>query len=186
CLETHFVDVFIHFTWLHQGKGLLLDPLANVAPNGQATQSSLYANNVHAVNVINGDMTGLCSHTANQSSPWWKLDLLAVHRVRAVTIFNRPDCCPKRLIGAEILIGNSSSTEVTQNPRCGTISSVEGTLTHTFHCGDMEGRYVVVILPGQKRILSLCEVEVYPAVASGAEEGSNKEFINQFWPQECQ
>uniref|UniRef100_A0A3Q3MF10 Fucolectin tachylectin-4 pentraxin-1 domain-containing protein n=1 Tax=Labrus bergylta TaxID=56723 RepID=A0A3Q3MF10_9LABR len=95
----------------------LVDPLANVAPNGQATQSSLYANNVHAVNVINGDMTGLCSHTANQSSPWWKLDLLAVHRVRAVTIFNRPDCCPERLIGAEILIGNSPSTEVTQNPR---------------------------------------------------------------------
>ncbi|XP_065806983.1 uncharacterized protein [Labrus bergylta] len=145
-----------------------VDPLANVAPNGQATQSSLYANNVHAVNVINGDMTGLCSHTANQSSPWWKLDLLAVHRVRAVTIFNRPDCCPKRLIGAEILIGNSPSTEVTQNPRCGTISSVEGTLTHTFHCGDMEGRYVVVILPGQKRILSLCEVEVYASLADTA------------------
>uniref|UniRef100_A0A3Q3G3X8 Fucolectin tachylectin-4 pentraxin-1 domain-containing protein n=1 Tax=Labrus bergylta TaxID=56723 RepID=A0A3Q3G3X8_9LABR len=143
----------------------LVDPLANVAPNGQATQSSLYANNVHAVNVINGDMTGLCSHTANQSSPWWKLDLLAVHRVLAVTIFNRPDCCPERLIGAEILIGNSPSTEVAQNPRCGTISSVEGTLTHTFHCGDMEGRYVVVILPGQKRILSLCEVEVYASLA---------------------
>uniref|UniRef100_A0A3Q3EC47 Fucolectin tachylectin-4 pentraxin-1 domain-containing protein n=1 Tax=Labrus bergylta TaxID=56723 RepID=A0A3Q3EC47_9LABR len=143
----------------------ILETLANVAPNGQATQSSLYANNVHAVNVINRDMTGLCSHTANQSSPWWKLDLLAVHRVRAVTIFNRPNCCPERLIGAEILIGNSPSTEVAQNPRCGTISSVEGTLTHTFHCGDMEGRYVVVILPGQKRILSLCEVEVYASLA---------------------
>ncbi len=51
--------------------------------------------------------------------------------------------------------------------RCGTISSVTGTLIHTFQCADMEGRYVSVIIPGYFKTLSLCEVEVYASSLAG-------------------
>ena len=30
-----------------------------------------------------------------------------------------------------------------------------------FACGEMEGRYVTVVLPGKGKYLSLCEVEVH-------------------------
>lgn len=30
----------------------------------------------------------------------------------------------------------------------------------TFYCNEMEGRYVNIVIPGQKRFLTLCEVEI--------------------------
>lgn len=30
----------------------------------------------------------------------------------------------------------------------------------TFYCNEMEGRYVNVVIPGEKRFLTLCEVEI--------------------------
>ncbi|XP_078137951.1 uncharacterized protein LOC139920847 [Centroberyx gerrardi] len=139
----------------------------NVALSGRATQSStLYAG--HASNPISGRRSpnyghGSCTHTYQQTDPWWRVDLLAVYRVSAVTILNRGDCCSERLVGAEIRIGNSLSNYGNNNPRCAVISL--GTLHYTFQCTDMEGRYVNVIIPGHQKILTLCAVEVYAAVA---------------------
>ncbi|XP_034533074.1 pentraxin fusion protein-like [Notolabrus celidotus] len=143
------------------------EPLANVALNGEAQQSSIYGN-LSASKAINGITKGIviigsvhsecCSITNKTSSPWWKVDLKAVHRIRAVTIFNRQDCCPERLTQAQIKIGNTNSPA---NPICGTISEVKA--SYTFHCGDMVGRYVFVHLPKVEH-LQLAEVEVYASL----------------------
>ena len=47
--------------------------------------------------------------------------------------------------------------------RCAVISSIPAGATYTFKCSGMEGRYVNIVIPGKKKILSLSEVEVYGA-----------------------
>uniref|UniRef100_A0A8C6SFJ4 Fucolectin tachylectin-4 pentraxin-1 domain-containing protein n=1 Tax=Neogobius melanostomus TaxID=47308 RepID=A0A8C6SFJ4_9GOBI len=121
-------------------------PRANVALKGEAVQSStLFPSGANRA--IDGKRhtfytEGSCSHTA-------------VHETG--------DCCPERLDGAEIRIGNSLDNNGNDNPRCATITHIPRGNTFTFTCqsGSMEGRYVNVVIPGDNKILTLCEVEVY-------------------------
>lgn len=45
--------------------------------------------------------------------------------------------------------------------RCAVISTIPSGGTANFLCGAMEGRYVIVHIPGDEKTLNLCEVEVY-------------------------
>lgn len=49
------------------------------------------------------------------------------------------------------------------NFRCALITHINAGKTFTFHCegGSMAGRFVIIIIPGANKILTLCEVEVY-------------------------
>ncbi|KAI4811247.1 hypothetical protein KUCAC02_014161 [Chaenocephalus aceratus] len=85
----------------------------NVALRGKATQSDRY-NHVFgsAFSAIDGNrdshyLSGSCSQTDEESNPWWRVDLLEPYVVTSVIISNRGDCCPERLVGAQIHIGNS-------------------------------------------------------------------------------
>ncbi|XP_028969767.1 uncharacterized protein LOC105006817 isoform X4 [Esox lucius] len=145
-------------------------PTVNLALNGVAAQSSLYGNR-NASDAIDGDRTshyhsGSCTHTQKDTNPWWRVDLRDVYRVRTVSLTNRGDCCPERLDGAEIRIGNSLENNGINNTRCAVISNIPAGETQSFQCNEMEGRYVVVVIPGRAEFLTLCEVEVYgsPAV----------------------
>ncbi|KAM6936361.1 uncharacterized protein PEZ65_006499 [Lycodopsis pacificus] len=139
----------------------------NVALRGKATQShrhpDLYSS---AYNAIDGNresnyLAGSCSHTVEQSYPWWRVDLLESYIVTSITVTNRGDCCEERINGAEIYVGNSLNNGAA-NPVAGVISHIPAgrSLKITF-TRRVEGRYVTVVLPGSKRILTLCEVEVY-------------------------
>uniref|UniRef100_A0A8C1M6D8 Si:ch211-215k15.4 n=1 Tax=Cyprinus carpio TaxID=7962 RepID=A0A8C1M6D8_CYPCA len=95
---------------------LLCILVINLALYGKATQSDLVQNpwsaNGHAINAIDGNRDsnyehGSCTATKLQDDPWWRLDLLDKYVVTSITITNRKDCCPERLDGAEIHIGNS-------------------------------------------------------------------------------
>ncbi|XP_023837812.1 fucolectin-5-like [Salvelinus sp. IW2-2015] len=137
----------------------------NVALKGVATQSSTEWYCI-AQNAIDGNresdgQKGSCTHTAYDTNPWWRVDLLDVYRVTAVTITNRGDCCHERLNGAEIRIGNSLESNGINNPRCVVISLIQAGETKTVQCNEMEGRYVVVVIPDRNEYLTLCEVEVY-------------------------
>ncbi|KAM6936358.1 uncharacterized protein PEZ65_006497 isoform 1-T2 [Lycodopsis pacificus] len=140
----------------------------NVALRGKATQShrnpDLYG---FAHNAIDGNResnyeAGSCSVTVEQSYPWWRVDLLESYIVTSITVTNRGDCCEERINGAEIHIGNSLEYNGAANPVAGVISHIPPgrSLKITF-TRRVEGRYVTVVLPGSKRILTLCEVEVY-------------------------
>uniref|UniRef100_A0AAZ3RRR0 Fucolectin tachylectin-4 pentraxin-1 domain-containing protein n=1 Tax=Oncorhynchus tshawytscha TaxID=74940 RepID=A0AAZ3RRR0_ONCTS len=106
---------------------------------------------------------GSCSSTAFNTNPWWRVDLLDVYRVTAVSITNRGDVVPERLDGAEIHIGNSLENNGINNPSCAVITIPAGN-TYTFQSNEMEGRYVVVVIPGRSDWLTLCEVEVFATV----------------------
>ncbi|XP_075937417.1 uncharacterized protein LOC142938091 [Anarhichas minor] len=140
----------------------------NVALRGKATQSNRYPNFYSsASNAIDGNResnynAGSCTHTVEQTIPWWRVDLLESYIVTFVIVTNRVDCCQERINGAEIHIGNSLRDNGAANPVVGVISHIAAgrSLKITF-TRPVEGRYVTVLLPGTKRILTLCEVEVY-------------------------
>ncbi|XP_048039126.1 uncharacterized protein LOC125263968 [Megalobrama amblycephala] len=102
-----------------------------------------------------------CSSTISQTNPWWRLDLRHIYSISKVVVTNRLDCCPERIDGAEIRIGNSLENNGNNNPICDVISSMPAGASSTYACNNMEGRYVNLIIPGDSRILTLCEVEVY-------------------------
>ncbi|XP_075125787.1 fucolectin-4-like [Leptodactylus fuscus] len=147
----------------------------NVALGGRATQSTILRDSVYhtgymasAMNAIDGNQNsnyhhGSCSHTHDDLSPWWRVDLLKSYRIGHISITNRGDCCGNRLRGAIILVGNSLANNGNDNPRCAVVTTILDGETQTFQCNDMVGRYVNIYLPGKQDYLQLCEVEVYGA-----------------------
>ena len=57
-----------------------------------------------------------CSHTLEETNPWWRVDLPGTHKVNSVKITNRKDCCADRINGAEIRVGNSLNDNGNGNP----------------------------------------------------------------------
>uniref|UniRef100_A0A3B4GY66 Fucolectin tachylectin-4 pentraxin-1 domain-containing protein n=1 Tax=Pundamilia nyererei TaxID=303518 RepID=A0A3B4GY66_9CICH len=168
-MEGRFVNVFLP----GQKKTVTLCEVeVYAAPAGRAlktVQSSViaaYGPSKGVDGCRNGNLdSGCCTHTLEDLDPWWRVDLLAVYKVSAVTIINRQDAVIERILGGKILIGNSLDQNGNQNPSCGMIESLDGTPTYTFQCNAMEGRYVNVIIPGIKRYMTLCEVEVFASLS---------------------
>ncbi|KAM4601256.1 uncharacterized protein ACJ7VT_021046 isoform 2-T3 [Polymixia lowei] len=143
----------------------------NIALRGKATQSDLintpWAAYGAAYNAIDGNRNsnyyaGSCTATDTSTNPWWRVDLLDTYIITSISITNRADCCPERLDGAKIHIGNSLLYNGAANPLAGAISSIPAGRSLTLRWSNgIEGRYVVVVLPGTNRLLTLCEVEVY-------------------------
>ncbi|XP_068425886.1 uncharacterized protein [Clinocottus analis] len=134
----------------------------------RATQSERIVHSSGAAyNAIDGNResdyhAGSCSHTVEQSNPWWRVDLLESYIVTSIIVTNRGDAYAERLNGAEIHIGNSLGDNGLENPVAGVIAHIpaDRSLKLTF-TRRVEGRYVTVLLPGAKKVLTLCEVEVY-------------------------
>ncbi|TWW63493.1 Fucolectin-3 Precursor [Takifugu flavidus] len=145
-------------------------PLPNVALKGKASQSSTLSFS-DASKAIDGRRnsfygSGYCSHTAgDETDPWWRVDLQKKFIITTVKVTNRGDCCHERLDGAEIRIGNEPRNNGNNNSRCALITRIGPGKTSTFHCeqGSMAGRFVNILIPGKRKTLTLCEVEVYGA-----------------------
>ncbi|XP_050970700.1 fucolectin-1-like isoform X1 [Labeo rohita] len=137
----------------------------NLATGRTVTQSSTYGTwfAEHAIDFSpdSSMFWSSCSSTDVQTNPWWMVDLHYIYRVSRVVITNRLDCCPEQINGAEIRIGNSLENNGNNNPLCTVISSIPAGVSSTYLCNNMEGRYVNLFIPGDSKILTLCEVEVY-------------------------
>ncbi|XP_067242022.1 uncharacterized protein [Chanodichthys erythropterus] len=137
----------------------------NLALGARAVQSSTYQKAV-AKNAVDGNMnsifnTGSCSATNGDMDPWWRVDLLEVHKITRVSITNRGDCCPQRLNGAQIRIGNSLENNGNNNQLAVSVESIPPGDTQTFEFNPIKGRFVNIFIPGRKEYLTLCEVEVF-------------------------
>nr|BAK38714.1 F-type lectin [Oplegnathus fasciatus] len=140
----------------------------NVALRGKATQSDRYVHTFGAAyNAIDGNRestfdAGSCTHSAEMTNPWWRVDLLESYIITSITVTNRGDCCEHRINGLQIHIGNSLNDNGLENPMVGTIAEIGAAKSFSLPFTDrVEGRYVILHLPGSGRILTLCEVEVY-------------------------
>ncbi|XP_049328359.1 fucolectin-like [Astyanax mexicanus] len=140
----------------------------DLALRGNATQSSSSDfPQFHAAlandGITNTNIYALsCSTTDRENQPWWRVDLLDVFNIGKVIVTNRGDCCPERLNGTEIRIGNSLQNNGNNNPRCAVINSTVPAVSYNFTC-NMTGRYVNLVIPADGAVLTLCEVEVYKA-----------------------
>ncbi|XP_048039118.1 uncharacterized protein LOC125263960 [Megalobrama amblycephala] len=135
----------------------------NLAVDGAATQSSKYGDGF-AEKAIDRGLQQLytgCSSTLDETNPWWRLDLRHIYRVSKVVITNRKHCCAEQINGAEIRIGNSLENNGNNNPICAVIPAIPAGESYNYSCNGMEGRYVNLIIPGDLKILTLCEVKVY-------------------------
>ncbi|XP_055020141.1 uncharacterized protein LOC129411886 [Boleophthalmus pectinirostris] len=143
------------------------DANVNLALTGAATQIDTYNELGAASNAIDGNRNSVyydksCTHTATTTDPWWRVDLKDPHFVTSITITNRKDCCPERLDGAEIRVGNSLDNNGNNNKLVATVSHIPAGRSKTFILdGAVEGQYVNVLIPGTDKYLTLCEVEVY-------------------------
>ncbi|KAI8491011.1 hypothetical protein Bbelb_314300 [Branchiostoma belcheri] len=137
----------------------------NVALGKRASQTSTSSGGV-ANHAVDGNTdgrwdVGSCTHTIEvTSNPTWWVDLGHPYQIDRLVIFNRQDCCKERLNPFNIHIGDSD--QVSTNPKCGGDHQIN--VNHQFisvRCQPMRGRYVGVRLPGQSRVLTLCEVQVF-------------------------
>src|SRR5262249_1984836 len=75
----------------------------NLAQGKSATQSSTASQygpagaSLAVDGNTNGDFSaGSVSHTNNESTPWWQVDLASSASINSITIWNRTDCCSDR------------------------------------------------------------------------------------------
>ncbi|XP_065146036.1 uncharacterized protein [Paramisgurnus dabryanus] len=138
----------------------------NIAFGAKAIQSSTIEELGDANHAVGGNreskyQMGSCTHTRLESNPWWRVDLKRIYSINKVSITNRGDCCPERIIGAQIRIGNCLDNNGNNNKLAATIESIPLGGTKTFTFDKIQGQYVNIFLPGTQKILTLCEVEVY-------------------------
>ncbi|XP_068613313.1 fucolectin-5-like [Brachionichthys hirsutus] len=139
----------------------------NVALRGKATLSKSEHSLGYAYNAIDGNrngnfLSGSCAVSSEMRDPWWRVDLLDAYVVTSVSVTNRGDCCGDRLDRLQIYVGNSKESNGLQNAKVATIPTIGLGSTHFENFTErVEGRHVTLSLAGSKRILSICEVEVY-------------------------
>ncbi|XP_073488976.1 uncharacterized protein [Aquarana catesbeiana] len=145
-------------------ENVAMNAEVNVARNGTASQSSVHQSRMicYANKAIDGNAdgdfnNGFCSHTMEDYEPWWHLDLKKTYSISSIVITNRQGFYMERLLGAEILIGDSPDLK---NPVCKNVTDVSKPRI-SLCCSGMLGRYVSVVIRGRFELLVLCEVEVY-------------------------
>lgn len=160
----------------------------NLALNKPARQSSEYGNNGAPARLAvdgykDGNFSiGSVTHTAEPATtdPWWEVDLGGIYEIREMRIYGRTDCCGERLAGFKVLFRNSESDpweEKASGPA--ELQKQRGRRvpqsTFTFAFQVPTTRYIRIMLPGENRILSLAEVEVYGGLVGSTAEAKSCE-----------
>ncbi|KAL9962924.1 hypothetical protein ACROYT_G032079 [Oculina patagonica] len=140
------------------------NPTVNVALQKSASQSSQCCGGSPG-RAVDGNSDGdfsnglSCSHTAEATDPWWRVDLGSSQSVSEVFLVNRISG-QARLSDIEIRVGDNSNGNL--NPRCGGLYSMATLFKASFYCKPRKtGRYLNIRLLGSGKFLTLCEVEVY-------------------------
>ena len=131
-----------------------------------AGQSTTEHGGVAARAVDNGNQTsysgGTCTHTQTQSGPWWKVNFGRQIKVTGVRVFGRSDCCSDRLQGFDVWVGNHNY-QPDANAACATNQDAPAADSYIdVTCASpLTGTYLFVSIPGDDKILTLCEVLVH-------------------------
>ena len=80
----------------------------NLAVAGIASQSSTFVNSegfsFYASNANNNNTASVLAHTQSSQDPWWKVDLLGMHQIKSIIIWNRRDSYSYRLSYATVAL----------------------------------------------------------------------------------
>lgn len=142
--------------------------LPNLAYQKPAIQSSTDWGGL-ASRAVDGNTSGLwsagsISHTQRGGSlnPWWRVDLQGIYSLEKIEVFNRTNCCSERLDGAKVLVGNTASNNPSDYTEIGVLNS---NASQSFMNLEASGRYIMVYLPGNNKILSIAEVRAFGNLA---------------------
>ncbi|XP_006811252.2 uncharacterized protein LOC102806301 [Saccoglossus kowalevskii] len=151
--------------------------LENIGRNGIASQISTGYRGLASYAIDGNDNSiyyrGSCTHTSAHLNPWWKVDLGETYDIFKVVITNRQDCCPHRIDGAVVLIGEFP--DISQNSQCDDQVDLNANTYQRripFDCR-LRGRYAGVQLKHHTNFLTLCEVEVYDTTSL------NESYLNE-------
>ncbi|KAK3580424.1 hypothetical protein CHS0354_035467 [Potamilus streckersoni] len=139
----------------------------NIAFGKPAYQRSLFET-YYAYRAVDGDtILGApwitCSHTHNQTDPWWLLDLESPAIIQWLRIYNRNDDViskelNQRLRHFRIFL---SQDNVTFNQYYQDQSTDTPLIINVVVNSEVKARYVKIDIPGELKILTLCEVQVF-------------------------
>ncbi|WP_319956155.1 alpha-L-fucosidase [Micromonospora yasonensis] len=146
----------------------------NLALNKPAVQSSTYPSlggvSFSASNAVDGDTDGLhlnLSHTNNDQSAWWQVDLGSSQPVGQVAVWNRADCCTDRLANYHLVVSDSplpnrplTAADLTAPGVWSTMQAAPAGRPTTVPV-NATGRYVRIQLAGTN-YLTINEVQVFP------------------------
>ncbi len=158
--------------------------VSNLALNGTATQSSIYANGGGEPELAIDDNTSgnwyldySVSSTGWQNQPWWEVDLGNINEIDYIDLWNRTDCCSNFLNNYYVLVSDapfvsSNLNEVLSQP--GVSSYIQNTIGGTPSTVEIgrTGRYVRI----QKidaGFMALAEVQVMGCPTSSANSNSS-------------
>ena len=168
----------------------------NIAEGQNATQSTTGYGGVASRGVdgnTNGNYPdGSVTATSEQNEPWWQLDLGEQVSIGRIKLFNRRDCCGKRLSHFYVFV---SETDMSQRSLSSLINDpfvwksfeVAGVGASYLVSGRSQGRFVR-IQRNTTGILSLAEVAVYGApVAQTSQDQLNPAIYGEWsevihWP----
>ncbi|XP_078670967.1 uncharacterized protein LOC144911067 isoform X2 [Branchiostoma floridae x Branchiostoma belcheri] len=173
CVQIY--DVALNQSQIEHAATLCTDN--NIAIGKTATQSSTHNSLWLAPNAVDGYKGSdanvpKCTHTQDQSEPWWKVDLGGSYVIVRVRLLNRVDVAGQRLEEFQVRVGEDS--DISKNSICGRTTNqldypAEGR-SITVDCDQpIIGRYVSVQLIDRTTYLQLCEVEVF--VGEGKDAG---------------
>ncbi len=138
---------------------------------GKQCKASSVAHGGVASRACDGNTNGAygqnsCTHTNDENDPWWEVDLGAIYDVSKITIWNRTDeCCWNRLQGFYVMCSEtaitSNSTASEWQYKGGSCSFSSASQTSLSLDGNKRCRYIRVCIPGNMKVLSLAEVEVF-------------------------
>ena len=103
----------------------------------------------------------------NEVEPWCFLEGVSIQRyenapimpVNKITVYTRSDCCGSRMAAFKVYAGSNSVWSL--NVPCSEgYQSVEMGGSLEVECDGRASRYVAVVIPGENKVLNLCEVEV--------------------------
>ncbi|CDW80955.1 UNKNOWN [Stylonychia lemnae] len=128
----------------------------NIALNHQAVQSSTSSGGDANRPIRNNFFSSYwgkntCTHTNQESQPYWYVDLGSEQLIAGVSIASRWDCCGERTTNYQVVVGNSA--DVNLNTPC----SGNPTRDADVYCG-LSGRFVGIKASNQ--VLHLCGIAI--------------------------
>eukprot|EP01045_Picozoa_sp_COSAG04_P015633 COSAG04_NODE_1248_length_7581_cov_24.589453_6_plen_988_part_01 len=136
-----------------------LSPFPPISRGKPTSQNNEEASDSFSARAVDGDTRSnfaenSCTETEFHADPWWQVDLGYSALINTVEIYHRRDCCADQIVGAEVIVSNTSDHSTGQV--CSTLNA--DAQPEVVRC-DVFGQFVTV--QGSDSTLSLCEVEVY-------------------------
>uniref|UniRef100_A0A087YM42 Fucolectin tachylectin-4 pentraxin-1 domain-containing protein n=1 Tax=Poecilia formosa TaxID=48698 RepID=A0A087YM42_POEFO len=134
----------------------------NLHYEGKQTYSNSGIDEIHytADRALDGNRS-TCSHTNQQTDPWWSVDLQDVYNISCISIYNfHQENKVTDISGAKIYIGNSCQNNGTNNKLVQNITAFLANQINVYEFpSSVSGRYVTVIRP-ENTFMVLCDVKI--------------------------